>query len=214
MAENRFLEIYNSLFDYFGPQNWWPGDSDLEMVVGAVLTQNTNWGNVRKAIQNLKKAGLLQLSVLTALSPEELAKYIRPAGYYNLKAKRLLNLLHMIVNEYEGNLNNLLEDELDNGRQNLLQVNGIGEETADSILLYAGGQKIFVVDAYTHRVFSRHNLLAEETSYQEIQEQFMDNLPADVALFNEYHALIVRVAKEFCKKKEPLCLQCPLQKYL
>ncbi|MDJ0624597.1 MAG: endonuclease III domain-containing protein [Desulfocapsaceae bacterium] len=214
MAENRFLEIYNSLLDYFGPQNWWPSDSSLEMIVGAVLTQNTNWQNVKKAIENLKKAGLLELELLVALTPEELANYIRPAGYYNLKAKRLLNLLHMIVNEYEWSLNNLLEDELENGRQKLLQVNGIGEETADSILLYAGGHKVFVVDAYTHRVFSRHNLLAEETSYQEIQEQFMANLPADAALFNEYHALIVKVAKEFCRKKEPLCQHCPLQKYL
>lgn len=214
MAENRFLEIYTSLFEYFGPQNWWPSESSLEMVVGAVLTQNTNWQNVSKAIENLKKARLLQLDLLVALSPEDLAIHIRPAGYYNLKAKRLLNLLRMIVNEYEGTLNNLLEDALESARYNLLQVNGIGEETADSILLYAGGQPVFVVDAYTHRVFSRHNLLAEETSYQEIQEEFMNNLPADADLFNEYHALIVKVAKEFCRKKEPLCRQCPLQKYL
>jgi len=214
MTENVFRDIYTTLLDHFGPQNWWPSESSFEMVVGAVLTQNTSWINVSKAIENLRNAGLLQLDLLVALSPAELAPYIRPAGYYNLKAKRLLNLLRMIVNEYDGSLHNLLEDELDSARQNLLQVNGIGEETADSILLYAGGQPIFVVDAYTHRVFSRHNLLAEETSYQEIQERFMDNLPADTALFNEYHALIVKVAKEFCKKKEPLCQHCPLQDYL
>lgn len=214
MAENVFRDMYSTLLDHFGPQSWWPGESSFEMVVGAVLTQNTNWKNVSKAIENLRKAGLLQLDLLVALSPTELASYIRPAGYYNLKAKRLLNLLRMIVNEYDGDLNNLLDDELESARQNLLQVNGIGEETADSILLYAGGQPIFVVDAYTHRVFSRHNLLEEETSYQEIQERFMDNLPADTALFNEYHALIVKVAKEFCKKKEPLCQYCPLQNYL
>ena len=214
MADARFLEIYNSLFDYFGPQGWWPSESALEMVVGAVLTQNTNWKNVRKALENLKKSDMLQLETLVTLSPEELANYIRPAGYYNLKAKRLLNLLAMIVREYDGSFDTLIEDDLDSCRQKLLQVNGVGEETADSILLYVGCQPIFVVDAYTHRVFSRHNLLPEETSYQEIQECFMDNLPADAGLFNEYHALIVKVAKEFCKRKNPLCHQCPLQKFL
>lgn len=214
MVDKRLMEIYDSLFDYFGPQKWWPCESELEMIVGAVLTQNTNWQNVSKAIDNLKKAGLLQLDTLVDLSPAELAEYIKPAGYYNLKAKRLRNLLLMIVQEYGGKLDNLIHDELESSRRLLLQVNGVGEETADSILLYACCHPIFVVDTYTHRVFSRHNLVPEETSYQEIQDLFMDNLPADTAFFNEYHALIVRVAKDFCKRNKPLCQQCPLQAYL
>jgi len=214
MAVNKFLDIYTALFQHYGPQNWWPAETPLEMIVGAVLTQNTNWKNVTRAIANLKEANLLELDALNALTPDELADYIRPAGYYNLKAKRLKNLLQMIADEYNGDLQQLFNEELDSARSRLLQVNGIGEETADSILLYAAGQPIFVVDTYTYRVFSRHNLLAEECSYADIQERFMDNLPIEVPLFNEYHALIIRVAKEYCKKSKPCCQLCPLEEFL
>lgn len=214
MASNSFLEIYTTLLEYYGQQNWWPADTPTEMIVGAVLTQNTNWNNVNKALENLKAANLLDIDALDSLSHDVLAEYIRPAGYYNLKAKRLKNLIRMIVEEYEGDLDQLFEDDLFHGRMKLLSVNGIGEETADSILLYVAEKPIFVVDAYTHRVFSRHNLLPEECSYAEIQESFMDNLPSEVKLFNEYHALIVRVAKEFCKKSKPNCQECPLEKFL
>lgn len=214
MAVNKFLEIYTTLFEHYGPQNWWPAETPIEMIVGAVLTQNTNWKNVRRALANLKEANLLELDLMNALTPDELAEYIRPAGYYNLKAKRLKNLLRMIAEEYNGDLQQLFNEEPDCSRSRLLQVNGIGEETADSILLYAAEQPIFVVDAYTYRVFSRHSLLEEECSYSDIQERFMDNLPREVSLFNEYHALIVRVAKEYCKKNNPCCQLCPLGKYL
>lgn len=211
MAENIFLKIYTTLYGHYGPQNWWPAETPLEMVVGAVLTQNTSWRNVAKAITCLKTLNLMTLESLNGSSHEELATCIRSAGYYNVKARRLRNLLHMLYQEFEGSLELLLEEELFSCREKLLQVNGIGEETADSILLYACNHPIFVVDTYTHRVFSRHNLLEEECSYADIQEVFMDNLPADAQLFNEYHALIVRVAKEYCKKNKPLCSECPLQ---
>jgi len=198
------------LYEYFGPQGWWPGDSPFEIMVGAILTQNTNWSNVRKAIDNLKFEGLLSYQSLSLLTAEEIAQYIRPAGYYNLKAQRLKNLLNMVAGLYAGDLAAFLDDELGNARENLLAVKGIGPETADSILLYACGHPVFVVDMYTHRVFSRHNMVEEETDYLSIQDVFLDNLPQDKQLFNEFHALIVRVAGTFCKKTKPLCSECPL----
>jgi endonuclease III related protein len=208
--KNPFLDIFYRLQRFFGPQGWWPGDTPFEIVVGAVLTQNTNWGNVCKAVLNLKSGGLLSFEALLALPHADLALYIRPSGYYNIKAKRLKNLLQMIEEKYQGELGLLLQDDMSAGRENLLSVQGIGPETADSILLYGGNHPIFVVDSYTHRIFSRHNLLAEESDYDSIQEEFMRMLPADSMLFNEYHALIVRVGKDFCKKNKPLCEQCPL----
>lgn len=214
MAKKEFLEIYRLLLDHYSQQRWWPAESALEMIVGAVLTQNTNWKNVEKAISVLKKRNILSFEALVKISNGELADCIRPAGYYNLKTKRLKNLLQMITDEYDGSLQQFIDDDLQNSRENLLKVKGVGEETADSILLYACGHPIFVVDAYTHRVFSRHNLLAEECTYGDIQESFMDNLPLDPSLFNEYHALIVRVAKEYCRKRKPLCDQCPLNSML
>ncbi|MFN2353834.1 MAG: endonuclease III domain-containing protein [Desulfopila sp.] len=214
MQDTIFEEMYGALYAHYGPQNWWPGETALEMVVGAVLTQNTNWKNVDKAIANLKHAGVLGFEALCSVSHDELAERIRPAGYYNVKTKRLKNVLRMIMEEYDGDLQQLLDDGLESARSNLLAVNGIGEETADSILLYGAGHAIFVVDTYTHRVFSRHNLVEEECGYGDVQERFMDNLAADAVLFNEYHALIVRVAKEYCKKNTPLCGQCPLHDFL
>jgi endonuclease-3 related protein len=208
---NKIQEIYSLLFDHFGPQSWWPGETSIEIMVGAVLTQNTNWQNVCKAIANLKNAGVLNYEALTYLDNEEMAKLIRPSGYYNLKAKRLKNLLFMIKEKYDGDIDNFISDELEECRKNLLSVSGVGPETADSILLYVAGKPIFVVDSYTHRVFSRHNLVEEESDYHSIQELFMGALPADAKMMNEYHALIVRVAKEFCRKKNPLCQGCPLE---
>ncbi|WP_240744339.1 endonuclease III domain-containing protein [Desulfopila sp. IMCC35006] len=207
---NNYTKAYRLLYEYFGPQGWWPGDSPFEIMVGAILTQNTNWSNVRKAIDNLKFEGLLSYQSLSLLTAEEIAQYIRPAGYYNLKAQRLKNLLNMVAGIYAGDLAAFLDDELGNARENLLAVKGIGPETADSILLYACGHPVFVVDMYTHRVFSRHNMVEEETDYLSIQDVFLDNLPQDKQLFNEFHALIVRVAGTFCKKTKPLCAECPL----
>lgn len=211
MNTNNYSEAYQLLYDHFGPQNWWPGETPLEIMVGAILTQNTNWSNVQKAIVNLKWENLLDYQSLSQLSVDELAQLIRPAGYYNLKAQRLRNLLDMVADSYDGELALFLADELGSARENLLGVKGVGPETADSILLYACGHPVFVVDMYTHRVFSRHNMVEEETDYQTIQELFVDHLPQDMQLYNEFHALIVRVASTFCKKRTPLCEKCPLQ---
>lgn len=211
MSANKFTEIYALLSDHFGPQGWWPGDSPFEIMVGAVLTQNTNWENVRKAIANLKEAGMLSFSALSTLPIDELARLIQPSGYFNIKAKRLMNLLVMLSERYEGRLELLLAEELTVARDALLSVKGIGPETADSILLYAANHPIFVVDTYTHRIFSRHHLIPEESDYHSLQEEFHDRLPAQSALYNEYHALIVALGKEYCRKKNPRCSQCPLQ---
>lgn len=210
-SKNRYVEVYERLHERFGPQGWWPGETPFEILVGAVLTQNTNWQNVEKAIDNLKARGWLNYQSLEAAPANEVAECIRPSGYYNVKSKRLKNLLVMIRDRYSGSLESLLGDETQLARDNLLSVKGVGPETADAILLYAGGHPVFVIDAYTHRVFSRHNLVPEETTYQEMQESFMSCLPCDQQLFNEYHALIVLVAKEYCKKRNPLCEQCPLK---
>lgn len=209
--ENSFSQAYRLLYGHFGPQGWWPGESPFEVLVGAVLTQNTNWSNVQKAINNLKEADLLTHKRLSSLHVDEIACYIRPSGYYNLKAKRLKNLLDMIDSCYGGELEQMLSDNMSATRENLLSVKGVGPETADSILLYACGHPIFVVDMYTHRVFSRHLLIDVETDYQTIQDEFMHHLEHDPQLFNEYHALIVRVAATYCRKTAPLCEQCPLQ---
>ena len=205
------MEMFDLLLDHYGPRNWWPAETALEMMVGAILTQNTNWKNVEKAIKNLKEKRLISLDALCSVSIGELAQEIRPAGYYNIKARRLKNLINFIVNRYHGNLDTLLGDETPTLRRGLLSVNGIGPETADSILLYAAHHPVFVIDAYTHRILTRHNMIEEQSTYQELQELFMDNLPWDSSLFNEFHALIVETGKDFCRKK-PLCQKCPLER--
>lgn len=207
------FEIYQRLLEHFGPQSWWPGETPIEIVVGAILTQNTNWSNVTKAIDRLRNDALLDFTALEELDPLVLAEYIRPSGYYNIKAVRLKNFLRMVRERYEGELDLLLGDSTQSARENLLSVRGIGPETADSILLYAGNHPVFVVDAYTYRIFFRHFLLSGPTEYHEVQEAFTDNLPQDVQLFNEYHALIVQLGKHFCKKSNPLCANCPLQDF-
>jgi endonuclease-3 related protein len=205
----KLMEMFDLLLDHYGPRKWWPAETALEMMVGAILTQNTNWKNVEKAIENLKKKSLISLDALCSVSTSELAQEIRPAGYYNIKVRRLKNLIDFIVNHYHGDLDTLLGDETRTLRRGLLSVNGIGPETADSILLYAANRPVFVIDAYTHRILSRHGMTEEQVTYQELQELFMDNLPDDSSLFNEFHALIVETGKDFCRKR-PLCEECPL----
>lgn len=208
--ENKLFHIYQVLYDFYGPQNWWPGDTPFEIMVGAVLTQNTNWNNVRSAIDNLKRDNLLTLEKLAALPMEILAGKIRPAGYYNLKAKRLKNLFAHIQG-LGGSLENFFAADKESLRERLLEVKGVGPETADSIILYAAGKPSFVVDAYTHRILFRHHCIPEEVTYHEIQELFTSALPEDAVLFNEYHALLVRLGKDHCKKASPRCSGCPLE---
>ncbi|MDY6880094.1 MAG: endonuclease III domain-containing protein [Thermodesulfobacteriota bacterium] len=205
----KMMAMFHLLLDHFGHQGWWPGETRLEILIGAMLTQNTNWANVEKAIKNLKESEEISLERLYSLKQEELAQAIRPAGYFNVKARRLRNLIHFIMERYHGNLSECLAEEPDLLRKGLLSVNGIGPETADTILLYAAGHPIFVVDAYTHRILSRHNMIEEDASYEALQSLFMEHLPDDPVLFNEFHALIVRTGKETCHKK-PLCDSCPL----
>ena len=215
MVKHRLVEIYDRLFAFFGPQHWWPGETPFEVMVGAVLTQNTAWTNVEKAMVNLKEAGVLCFEAMATLPHADLADLIRPCGYFNVKATRLHNLLAMIHNRYDGDLDLFAQEELPALRQSLLDVKGIGPETADSILLYAANKPIFVIDAYTHRLLCRHGLAAEEgADYHEMQELFMAALPNMPALFNEYHALIVCTGKEFCKKSKPRCTECPLSEML
>jgi len=202
--------IYKKLYSAFGPQHWWPGETPFEVAVGAILTQNTNWGNVEKAITNLKNDRKLNAAAIHGLAAGRLASLIRPAGYFNIKAKRLKHFVDFLVGEYSGSMAKMKKEEADVIRKKLLAVNGIGPETADSIILYALEKPVFVIDAYTKRVLSRHNILDHDSSYDKFQQLFHRNLGKDVQLFNEYHALIVSVAKEHCKTK-PVCAGCPLE---
>ncbi len=210
----QLKKAYDRLFAVLGPQHWWPGETPFEILVGAVLTQNTNWRNVEKAIDNLRENDLLDPHALYNVPVEELEELIRPAGYFRVKAKRLRSVIGHVVRHYDGSLDAMFSQSLSSLREELLEINGVGPETADSILLYAGGKNIFVVDAYTHRIFSRHGWIDFDADYHQIQDYAMSTLPDDVQLFNEYHALIVNVGKNFCKKAKPLCAECPLEKML
>jgi endonuclease III related protein len=204
-------KIYKKLYNYFGPQHWWPAETPFEVMVGAILTQNTNWQNVEKAIRNLKKGRVLTPSRLHGISPERLAKFIKPSGYYNVKTRRLKELLNFIFSVYRGSLKKMAAGQKSELRRQLLSVKGIGQETADSILLYALSKPVFVVDAYTKRILSRHKLCKHDAGYEDTQNLFMQNLKNEVKLFNEYHALLVRLGKEFCLKRNPKCENCPLK---
>jgi len=202
-------EVYNRLFAAYGPQHWWPGESPFEVLIGAVLVQNTAWQNVARAIDNLKQADLLEPHALYGISDEELEELIRPAGYFRVKGRRLRNLLQLLVERYDGSLEAMFASGLWSLREELLSVNGVGPETADSILLYAGGLPTFVVDTYTHRVFARHGWIEFDADYHAIKDYFESGLERDAALYNEYHALLVRVGKLHCRKR-PKCDGCPL----
>lgn len=209
---NKIFLIYKKLYMHFGPQHWWPGDTPFEVIVGAILTQNTSWSNVEKAIASLKNHKLLKPHRLYKLSSKRLASLIKPAGYYNIKAKRLKNFLRFLSVNYEGKIGKMSKEKTQALRSRLLAVNGIGPETADSILLYALGKKIFVIDAYTKRILTRHGLIGEDAGYDEAQSLFMRHLPSRADIFNEYHALLVRLGKDFCLKNRPRCEECPIGK--
>ncbi len=204
------MSIYRMLFDAFGPQGWWPGDSPFEVAVGAILTQNTNWQNVNRAIKNLKDAHCLSPRTLYEIPEGELAILIKPSGYFNIKAVRLKAFVAFIINQYDGSLMNMVAEDTESLRNKLLSVRGIGMETADSILLYALNKPVFVIDAYTKRILSRHGIISEGAGYQECQALFHQQLVHEVPLFNEYHALFVKLGKHYCKSK-PQCNGCPLQ---
>ncbi len=195
--KEKFNRIYRKLFDFYGKQYWWPGEG-LEIVVGAVLVQQTNWKNVEKALEKLRLVNCLSIDCLKNISVKELEQLIRSTGYYNIKAKRLQNLMKLLAIKPHPSRNELLE------------VNGVGPETADSILLYRFNEPVFVVDAYTFRIFRRLGIYEGE-SYGDLQRLFMDNLQNQSQIFNEYHALIVRHAKNICLKTKPKCIECPLK---
>jgi endonuclease-3 related protein len=200
--------VYRCLYRRWGPQGWWPARSPLEVIVGVVLTQNTAWTNVVRAIANLKQARMLSLPALRRIDEKRLARLIVPAGYYNVKARRLKNVIRFIAG-HPGGLAGLFRTRTHTLRERLLTVNGLGPESVDSILLYAAGKPVFVVDAYTRRIFSRHGFFPATADYHYVQEFFMSHLPCRVQLFNEFHALIVALGKHHCRAK-PRCEGCPL----
>ncbi|MCC7475740.1 MAG: endonuclease III domain-containing protein [Pirellulales bacterium] len=206
--------VFDTLLAALGPQHWWPGESRLEIMVGTVLVQNTSWRNVERAIGNLRESGVLNLVALLDLPIQELADLIRPAGYFQVKAKRLQNLFAFIRDDCGRSLETMFGKNMESLREQLLGIHGIGPETADAILLYAGGMPSFVVDSYTHRILARHGWIGYEADYHEIKDYFELALPQDPQLFNEYHALLVCVGKDFCKRTNPKCPSCPLIRLL
>jgi endonuclease-3 related protein len=204
------IKIYRTLYQTYGPRHWWPGETSFEVMVGAILTQNTSWRNVEKAIQKLKGKGVLNPEGIHHLKRSELARLIKSSGYYRIKTDRLKSFIDFLFEEYDGNIKKMGRERMGELREKLLGVKGIGPETADSILLYGLEKPIFVVDAYTRRILSRHGIISEKASYEEVQKLFMDYLPRDEKLFNEYHALFVYLGKTVCKKI-PRCELCPLR---
>jgi len=210
-ATGRTLpEIYGRLWNAYGPQHWWPADTPTEVVIGAILTQNTAWKNVERAIDNLRGANALDWSALRGLSKSRLARLIQPSGTYHVKAERLKAFVNDLWKQHDGSLASMLDGDLDAARERLLSTRGIGPETADAILLYAGGRPTFVVDAYTRRILRRHLLIEANAGYETVRTLFHESLPADVQLFNEYHALLVAVGKRHCRTRAN-CEGCPLE---
>ncbi len=212
MASKRekIKRIYDLLNEHFGDLGWWPAESPFEVIVGAVLTQNTSWANVEKAIKRLKDEGLMRPSKMAEADTGVLSRAIRPAGYFRVKARRLKEMSRFIMKECGGKLDRLGREDILCLRERLLGVNGVGPETADSILVYALGKPVFVVDAYTKRVFSRHGITGEDASYADIQRMVHDNVPLKVRTMNQFHALLVETGKRYCRKRSPKCGECPL----
>jgi endonuclease-3 related protein len=205
---------YNSLFTAFGPQHWWPGRTPFEIIVGAILTQNTSWTNVEQAIRNLRRARLLTPAAIERAAPQQIEALIRPSGYFRQKARKLKAFCSFLRFEYGGSLKKMFAEPTLPLRAKLLGVFGIGPETADSILLYAGGHPVFVVDTYTKRLLVRHGWIREDAKYDDVRWLFESQFPGDAARFNEFHALIVKTGKHFCRTAQPRCDECPLGRYL
>jgi len=203
------LKIYDQLLEHFEHQHWWPAESKFEVIVGAILTQQTTWKNVEKTIENLKKKNLLEPKKLFQLPVKKLENLIKPCGFFKLKAKRLRSFLKFFIESYDGDLDRMFKNPLNELRKELISVHGIGPETCDSILLYAAEKPVFVVDAYTVRLCKRYPII-DSKDYEEVRDFFEKYLPKDVNLFKEFHALIVELGKNYCKIK-PICNQCPLR---
>ena len=225
LKTSQLIDFYKMARRHFGHQKWWPGETPLEVMIGAILTQNTAWTNVEKAIVNLKRENLLDLNALKKVPEEKLAQAIRPSGYFNVKTRRLKSFVEFIFQEYAGSLEKMFAEKGTKLREKLLRVSGIGPETADSILLYAALKPFFVIDAYTKRIFTRHHLqvstspasssrMIRKMDYHEWQKIFMKSLPASRAVYNDFHAQIVHIGKHFCKTSMPLCSLCPLSCFL
>ena len=208
-ANRKLLDVYNTLQAAYGPQHWWPGDSAFEIIAGAILTQSAAWTNAEKALNNLKAKAALSPEGIDELPEPELASLVRPSGYYNAKARKLKAFVTLLDRRYGGDLEAMLASPPSELREALLATHGIGPETADSIMLYAAGRPVFVIDAYTRRTFSRMGFVPERDTYDGWQSLFVESLPPSAPLFNEYHALIVRLGKGACRK-QPLCRDCPL----
>lgn len=209
------LERYfQTLSSALGPQHWWPARTPFEVIVGAILTQNTAWTNVEQAIANLRRENLLTPVALERVNPRRLERLIRSSGYFRQKARKLKEFVRFLRREFGGSLGRMFRTPTDELRKRLLGVHGIGRETADSILLYAGGHGVFVVDAYTHRILARHGLAREKAGYEEVRALFEVSLPRDPGTYNEFHGLIVNVGKNWCRTREPRCHECPLRPFL
>jgi len=205
-----FFQVYKKLLKHYGRQYWWPADSPFEVMVGAILVQNTAWSNVERAISNLKSHSCLTPKNILQTAQTDLAEWLKPSGYFNIKMQRLRNFCQWYVDA--GEFSVLSGVETNALRKKLLTINGVGPETADDILLYAFERPVFVIDAYTRRIFSRLGLLNANKGYELLRHQFEANLKSDVTIFNEYHALVVCHAKHVCKKR-PDCTGCCLAGY-
>ena len=212
-TREKLISVYTLMLNYFGNLNWWPGETEFEVIIGAILTQNTSWTNVEKSISLIKNNGLMNPESIYELHVDELAKLVRSSGYFNQKAKKIKHFLSFFYDKYKFDMDIMKSVPVDVMREQLLAINGIGPETADSILLYALSKPVFVVDAYTKRIFSRHGFIEKNASYHEVQAFFETHLDKDEPLFNEYHALIVNTGKYFCGTK-PKCENCPLRETL
>lgn len=209
-ANVNLLLIYDVLLSKYNNQRWWPGETPFEVIIGAILTQSVSWINVEKAIKNLKEEGILEPDWLHKKEASEIAPLIISSLYYNQKAMKIKNFINFFFDEYDGSIQKMSDEDTIILRQKLLNIKGLGEETVDSILLYACDKPIFVVDAYTKRIFSRFGFFKENTSYRDIQLFFMGNLPRNIKLYNDYHAQIVHLGKNICKTL-PKCNLCPIR---